>query len=288
MLMMARFGAVFVASSIAVMAGPGFSAAPARAPQGNTIHVRAPAGSLQARLGEKTVPLYAESDGTRSGLMPVPASLRPGAYQLDFLGEGDSLQKRLAITVLDAKFPKQNVVLSKAIEEIQPGPGELDAVSEFRKIVSEPRVWAEPFAAPVAGCRTSPFGVQRLHNGKPTGNIHGGVDQRTPEGEPVRAAAAGTVRLAGMFDLHGGTIGIDHGQGLLSIYLHQSKLAATPGTAVGKGDVIGYAGSTGRSTAPHLHWAIYVNGVAVNPQQWVKLKACPEPRKTSRRKRKAQ
>ena len=195
--------------------------------------------------------------------------------------------ERLTITVLNAKFPKQNVVLTKSLEELQPSPGELDTVGEFRKTVSDQRHWAEPFAAPVQGCRTSPFGVQRYHNGKPTGNIHGGVDQRTPEGEPIKAIADGTVRLAGMFELHGGTVGIDHGQGLLSIYLHQSKLAAMPGTVVHKGDIIGYAGSTGRSTAPHLHWAMYVNGVAVNPQQWVSLKACPAPKKTRHHKAKA-
>jgi murein DD-endopeptidase MepM/ murein hydrolase activator NlpD len=73
---------------------------------------------------------------------------------------------------------------------------------------------------------------------------------------------------------HGGTAGIDDGQGLSSIYLHLSKFAVKEGAAVAKGGVIGYVGSTGRSTATHLHWSLYVNGVPVNPRQWPKVQPC--------------
>jgi murein DD-endopeptidase MepM/ murein hydrolase activator NlpD len=76
------------------------------------------------------------------------------------------------------------------------------------------------------------------------------------------------------FSLHGGTVAIDHGQGLESMYLHMSKFEAKEGQAVKKGDVIGYVGSTGRSTGPHLHWALYVYGEPVSPLQWVHLKPC--------------
>ena len=265
-----------------------FAANPLRLPQGNTIRLRAPGTAVHARMAERTVPLYPEPDGTRSGLMPVGALQRPGTYSLEFLGDTEQVVKRITITVLNAKFPKQNIVLTKALAELQPEPGEMDTVGEFRATVSDQRLWKEPFELPVEGCRTSPFGARRYHNGKPTGNFHAGIDQQVAEGKPIHAIADGTVRLAGTFELHGGTVGIDHGQGLLSIYLHQSKLAVTAGTTVHKGDVIGYAGSTGRSTAPHLHWSIYVNGVPVNPQQWVKLKACSAPAKRRRHKPKAQ
>ena len=178
------------------------------------------------------------------------------------------------LTVRDAKFPKQNIVLSKSLAELKPAPGEMESVSEFRKTVTPERLWSEPFAAPVRGCRTSPFGVLRLHNGKPTGGYHQGVDQKASLDEPIHAIADGTVKLVRMFELHGGTVALDHGQGLLSMYLHQTKFAVAEGAAVHKGDVIGYAGSTGRSTAPHLHWSIYVHNVAVNPQQWVQMQSC--------------
>ena len=80
------------------------------------------------------------------------------------------------------------------------------------------------------------------------------------------------------FNIHGGTVAIDHGQGVGSLYLHLSRFAAREGARVAQGDVIGYAGSTGRSSAPHLHWSLYVNGVPVNPRQWLALKPCQAAR----------
>ena len=115
------------------------------------------------------------------------------------------------------------------------------------------------------GCMTSPFGVQRYLNGKPTGSAHAGIDQRSPAGTPIHAVDGGVVKIVREWNLHGRTVGIDHGQGLESIYLHMSKLAATEGATVKKGDVIGYVGSTGRSTAPHLHWTLVCKRRAGKP-----------------------
>ena len=81
------------------------------------------------------------------------------------------------------------------------------------------------------------------------------------------------IKIAQQFTALGGTVGLDHGQGLETMYLHMSSLLALPSAHVNGGDVIGYVGSTGRSNGPHLHWAIYVNGVPVNPSQWVTLRA---------------
>jgi len=156
----------------------------------------------------------------------------------------------------------------------------MDLLTAFKETISDARSWRDPLSAPVSGCMTSPFGVKRLHNGKPTGEYHGGVDQRTPEGEPIRAVAAGTVAFAKQFNVLGNAVGIDHGQGLESMYLHMSRLVVASGAVVQRGDILGYAGSTGRSTGPHLHWVLYVNGVSVNPAQWIKLQPCPRASKT--------
>jgi murein DD-endopeptidase MepM/ murein hydrolase activator NlpD len=130
----------------------------------------------------------------------------------------------------------------------------------------------------------SPFGVKRLHNGKPTGSYHGGIDQRGAEGSEIRAVASGTVRLVRPFAVSGNTVGVDHGQGFESLYLHMSKFQAMDGQRVQKGDVLGYVGSTGRSTAPHLHWSLMANGVSVNPAQWMTFTPCENaPRKTRKR-----
>ncbi len=79
---------------------------------------------------------------------------------------------------------------------------------------------------------------------------------------------------------------VDHGQGLESIYLHMSKISAEEGQLLKEGDVIGYVGSTGRSTGPHLHWTLYANGEPVSPLQWVSLASCPSgvKRKTHKRR----
>jgi murein DD-endopeptidase MepM/ murein hydrolase activator NlpD len=206
--------------------------------------------------------------------MPVPAEEKPGTYTLEFLGKDGSVRQSTAIQIRDAHFRTQNIVLGKEIAELKPSPGEMETASAFRKSVSDERYWEEPFAAPVAGCMTSPFGVKRLRNGKPTGDYHAGIDQRAAAGSPVRAIASGVVKIVKSWNIHGNTVGIDHGQGVESMYLHLSRFAVAEGARVEKGQVIGYAGSTGRSTASHLHWSIYVNTVPVNPGQWVEFHAC--------------
>jgi murein DD-endopeptidase MepM/ murein hydrolase activator NlpD len=165
--------------------------------------------------------------------------------------------------------------LAPSIEVLHSTPDEMKTLVTFRDAVSDVKYWEEPLVAPLPGCVISPFGVARLHNGKPTGEFHGGIDQRGALGTPIHAAAAGVVKIVQPFNVLGGTVAIDHGQGLETMYLHMSKLNVAVGDHVAKGDVIGYVGATGRANGPHLHWVVYVNGVPQNPQQWVTgLKAC--------------
>lgn len=215
--------------------------------------------------------------------MPVPADQKPGAYELQLLDQKGATVSTTSIQVLDAHFRKQNVVIEQSLAELQPSPGETETSIAFRNAVSDVRYWSEPLVLPVRGCMTSPFGVQRLLNGKPTGNMHGGLDLRSAAGTPIHATAGGIVKIVRDWNLHGRTVAIDHGQGLESMYLHMSKTAVTEGATVQKGDVIGYVGSTGRSTAPHLHWTLYVNGLAVNPRDWVQVEPCGAGRKTARK-----
>jgi murein DD-endopeptidase MepM/ murein hydrolase activator NlpD len=216
----------------------------------------------------------------------LPTLLKPGIYQLEFLDAAGAVLHTEPVTVLDAHYARQNVLLSKEVVELKPAPGEQDAADAFRKNVSDVRYWSEPLRLPVPSCMTSPFGVQRYQNGTATGDFHAGWDQRGATGVPIHAIAGGKILLARQFNLRGGTVGIDHGQGLESIYMHMSKIAAIEGTVIDAGDVIGYVGATGRVTASHLHWAIYANGVPVNPGQWLKLQSCyaavPKKKTTSK------
>ena len=229
---------------------------------------------VSARLKERAVKIFRQADGGWSGLMPIAVADVPGTFQVDFLSADGKVIDSSKLTIRPTVFPTQNVNLAPQIEELKSSPEEIQTLTTFKTNVSDQKFWNDPLAAPVTGCMLSPFGVKRLHSGKPTGEFHAGLDQRSAAGNPIRAIAAGEVKIAKPFTVLGGTVAIDHGQGLESMYLHMSKLAVEPGARVKLGDVIGYTGATGRATGPHLHWVIYVNGVPVNPRQWVTLSAC--------------
>jgi murein DD-endopeptidase MepM/ murein hydrolase activator NlpD len=129
--------------------------------------------------------------------------------------------------------------------------------------------FAEPFIWPATGRISGIFGSQRILNGTPK-TPHYGVDVAVPEGTPVHAPAGGTVSLADP-DLYftGGTVIIDHGHGLQSILVHQSKLLVQEGDVVKQGDVVGLSGMTGRATGPHLHWGLYWFDQHVDAQKFV-------------------
>ena len=124
---------------------------------------------------------------------------------------------------------------------------------------------ALPFGMPVnASYISSGFGV-RTHPLLGIVRGHSGVDLPAAYGSPIRATSDGVVDSAGWRGGYGQAVEIDHGKGVQSRYAHMSRMAVYPGQAVKRGDVIGYVGSTGLSTGPHLHYEIRINGAAVNP-----------------------
>jgi murein DD-endopeptidase MepM/ murein hydrolase activator NlpD len=121
---------------------------------------------------------------------------------------------------------------------------------------TDARWFAGPFRWPAVGAITGVFGSQRILNGEPR-QPHYGVDIAAPAGAPVMAPAAGRVALAEP-DLYftGGTVLLDHGHGVSSVFSHLSKLAVQPGETVAQGQVVGYVGATGRVTGAHLDWRV--------------------------------
>lgn len=254
-----------------------YSVTPKTIRQGGTLHLSAPSTAAAARLGKRKVPLYTDGD-LRSGLMPIAIDAKPGERTLEFLDRDNSVIEKATFVVADAHYPKQNVVLPKAVAELKSSPEERETVNAFREEETPERFWQQPFHRPIPGCMTSLFGVERYINGKPTGDYHAGIDQRGAAGTPIHPVTDGIVRLAAQYELRGGTVAVDHGQGITSIYLHMSKVLAKPGDRVTTADTLGLVGSTGRSTAPHLHWTLYVHGEPVNPNQWIRNVPCaPRP-----------
>ena len=250
------------------------------AQQGGVIRVEgAPAQAAVAALqpGGKDVPLFAESGGARRGLVPVLYNLAPGPHELLLKNAAGAAIHKATVTVRSSNFKTQNIRATLRMKQLKASPGEMDAMRALHTTVTDARRWEDQFAPPVQECANSPFGVTRLHNGKASGNYHRGLDQASPPGAPIKAAASGTVKVARMFAMHGGTVGIDHGQGLTSHYLHMSKVIAKEGQAVRQGDVLGLVGSTGFATGPHLHWGMYLFALPINPHPWIpSVKACGE------------
>ena len=125
---------------------------------------------------------------------------------------------------------------------------------------------ATPINLPAAGAVSGRYGYRPdPFSGKRT--FHPAVDISTGYGEPVYATADGTIESAERSGAYGNLVEIDHGFGLVTRYGHLQKFATTAGSAVSRGDVIGYTGDTGRATGAHVHYEVWVNGRAMNPLQ---------------------
>jgi murein DD-endopeptidase MepM/ murein hydrolase activator NlpD len=117
---------------------------------------------------------------------------------------------------------------------------------------------------------TEPFGVQRLFNGARQ-SVHQGLDYRAPFGTPVEAMNAGRVLLAREMFYEGGFLVLDHGQGLLSLYLHLSRIDVREGDRVARRQIVAHSGDTGRATGPHLHVGMRWQGEYLDPETLLRM-----------------
>jgi len=125
-------------------------------------------------------------------------------------------------------------------------------------------LWEGAFRAPVPDAANSSFGTRSIYNGQ-SRSPHGGTDFLSPSGRLIKAPNAGRVVLAGSLYFTGGTVVLDHGAGVLSLFAHLSTIDVHEGDVVKTDDVIGAVGATGRVTGPHLHWAVRLAGARVDP-----------------------
>ena len=241
---------------------------------GDTLTVVVPADSNGAApaivMNQKTYTAFPTSGNRYRALLPTTPLDKPGRLEVQ-VKSGDNTQN-LAVQLRDRTFPTQSIWLGEG-----GGPEgtdhEFDRVDAFKALVTPEKYWSGALKRPASGAVTSIYGVRRYYNGVFANDYyHRGVDYAGGVGAPVYAPAAGRVALVGRvadgFEIHGNTVGIDHGQGVSSIMIHLSRIDVQEGDMVQAGQVIGGIGSTGASTGPHLHWGLYVNGASVDPVPW--------------------
>jgi murein DD-endopeptidase MepM/ murein hydrolase activator NlpD len=202
----------------------------------------------------------------------------PGKYKIKVTakdGEGRLYKSTLWLKVQKADFSTQKITLPSSMVELDPKT--LERVNQEAKRLQvlfqgfrNERLWTSPFLRPVKGEISSAFGMRRIINEKPK-SPHTGVDLRAEEGTPVLACNSGIVALVDQLFFSGNSVVLDHGWGIYSMYFHLSEALVREGDGVNKGDLLGRVGSTGRSTAPHLHWGVRINGVMVNPLSLLQL-----------------
>lgn len=217
-------------------------------------------------------------DGTFQGLLGIDMNTNPGTYKLRVIAtDADQklLTKVFTLRVEKVTFAVQRLTLPRSMVDLDPKT--IDRVNKEARLMKailksyrDERFWNGAFIRPVEGEITSAFGLRRIINGQAR-SPHTGVDLQAPEGTPVRACNSGIVVLVDDLFFSGKSVVLDHGWGMYSMYFHFSKTLVHQGDTITTGDIIGLAGSTGRTTGPHLHWGIRLNGARVDPLSIIQL-----------------
>lgn len=205
----------------------------------------------------------------------LPLSTAPGEHSVSVIRNGET--QSVAFVVKEKRYPVQHVTL-KDNAMVEPPPeviARIEAESAHLKTVRstsrESATTNANFTLPAKGRLSGRFGGSRVFNGKPRAP-HAGLDVAVMTGTPVLAPADGVVLDTGDYYFCGKTMFIDHGNGLLSLFCHLSEHNAKVGDSVRKGQAVVRSGATGRASGPHLHWSVYLNGVSVEPELFVRIK----------------
>jgi lysostaphin len=222
-------------------------------------------------VGEKTYPAFEVSPNKYRAFIPTTPLEKPGTRKIRISGDGQV--QELSVPVVTRRFPVQRITLPPGKSADGATQHELNRAAAFKALQTPQKYWNGKFLRPNNGRISTIYGVRRYYNGKFANDYyHRGLDYAGAAGSRVVAPAAGKVALVGTvaqgFRVHGNTVGIDHGQGVVSIFLHLSRINVKEGDFVKAGQLIGTVGSTGASTGPHLHWGLYVNGQSIDPTSW--------------------
>jgi murein DD-endopeptidase MepM/ murein hydrolase activator NlpD len=262
---------VLLAASAAPTPPPREWAISGRLEQGGVVFGTAPAGSMRVTVDGTPVRLTGDTRFVAGFGRDNPATAVIVAHFAD--GSSD----RRTVPVARREWQIESIPsLKQPPPDAPPDPVydarrkvELAEIAAARAGDSDEGGWDEAFAWPAHGRISGVYGSQRILGGVPK-SPHLGLDVAATPGTPVLAPASGTVRLAhGPFLLEGNLVMLDHGHGLVSAFLHLSRIDVKEGEHVARGTPIGLVGMTGRATGPHLHWAMSWREVKLDPGLFV-------------------
>ena len=220
----------------------------------------------RGRLEPSTIP------GVHRCLIGIDMNKEPGRHDIEIeltASDGEKSILKTSLQVAEGRFAEERFTLSKkmtdldeeTLERVRGEKARLDSIWEAR---TPERLWREPFIEPLQGEKGSLFGTRRWINDEPR-SPHTGIDVKVPAGTPIAAVNQGKVVFTGEQFFSGKSVILDHGEGLYSMYFHLSEILVPEGSRIERGTTIGLVGSTGRSTGPHLHWGVRMQGGRVDP-----------------------
>jgi len=253
--------------------------------QGGTgvIKITTPPGTtLGGMLVDRPLNFFPNEDGTQVALQGVHALLEPGVYPLRLdatLPDGSKQSYEQFILIISGNYP-DDPLLYVDVATIDPASTEPEQqeLINLTAPATPTKFWTGDFLSPAISYAestyfTSRYGNRRTYIGQGTelsiNGFHTGLDFGGGDGLPITAPAAGRVIFAGPWTVRGNATVIDHGWGVYSGFWHQSAIQVNVGDMVEKNQVIGLVGGTGRVTGAHLHWELWVNGIQVDPLDWL-------------------
>ncbi|MFH1184575.1 MAG: peptidoglycan DD-metalloendopeptidase family protein [Chloroflexota bacterium] len=248
--------------------------------QGSTAEIivlPAEGATLGGTLADYPLHFFPLGDGRMIALQGIHAMLEPGVYplQLDAEFRDGTIQSfQQSLVISDAVFPKESLTVpAESIDPVVTTPEEELVLSIISPVTDQKR-WNGVLELPVSRpfCVKDWFGTRRSFNLSDYDYFHAGIDYGICSVEKpfdIYAAAPGVVVFAGPLNVRGNATFIDHGWGIYSGYFHQQEVYVAAGQEVDAGLLIGKIGGTGRVTGPHLHFEVWVDGVQVDPQDWL-------------------
>ena len=278
-----------VLGALGLLALPASAAAPAKKnnkPQAPDVWPHAllvPGGVARLSLGPAAtrpkaftgdVPVLVLGDPIEwTALVGIPLATPPGEAHISVRAEGKP-ERQIAYTVAPKQYREQRLTVAPRRVDLSPeDQARYDKERDHLAGVMATLTDLRPDAAlqmrvPVPGRRSSSFGLRRVFNGQ-SRNPHSGMDIAAGTGTPVLAPLAGKVIDTGDYLLPGGTVWLDHGGGLLTMYCHLSRWDVKVGDVLKVGEPLAAVGATGRVTGPHLHWGVMLNRTMVDPALFV-------------------